>query len=274
MQIDEIKRLLDELGAAPKKSLGQNFLISEGVIGKIVDEVSRCAPRALVEIGPGLGALTRRLSRLSVPFRLIELDQKFAGYWREQGLDVLEADAMRVDWAALNLEQALLVSNLPYQISSSIVIDRSIEPHGVESMILMFQKEVAQRIAARPGSKDYGLLSVIAQNYWKIRALLDAGPRDFYPPPNVASRVLVFQRACADPLLEENGPLFLNFVKAAFSQRRKLLWKNLLQAFRPLKVSPDELKQAVVELGLTENARAENLSPRDFLRLFQAVARV
>lgn len=269
---EEILHRLREMGAEPKRSLGQNFLIAEHVIEKIVNAAKLTSSAALLEVGPGLGALTEGLLLLGRPLRAIELDSRFATYWRVRGLDVVEADALALDWAELKLEpNTLLVSNLPYQISSSLVVDRSIAPFGVEKMILMFQKEVAQRLVARAGTKEYGLLTVIAQSFWSVRLLLEAGPGDFYPPPNVASRVLIFtrdeQEVVADP------QRFLTFVKAAFAQRRKLMAKNLVSGwFGGAKERLPEIEAGLAEIGKGPQARAEELDPAQFRRLYSRLS--
>ena len=145
---DELTARMQSLGIEPKRSLGQNFLISERVVAKIIETVERLgkARPALIEVGPGLGSLTESLLTLEKPLTLLELDKSLARFWRERGGDVMEGDALKLDWRTLNLPQGtLFVSNLPYQISSSLVVERSVEPAGIEVMILMFQKEVAQR---------------------------------------------------------------------------------------------------------------------------------
>ena len=269
MKVEQVKRLMIELGISPNKQLGQNFLVSELVIERIVSQVRRMSFASVVEIGPGLGSLTEKLLEVAneraCPFTLIELDAKLAAYWLGRGLQVHHEDALHVDWQSLQLQKGLLVSNLPYQISSSIVIDRSVFPEGIESMILMFQKEVAQRICARSGSKEYGLLSVIAQSYWKIENLVDAGPKEFYPSPKIASRVLVFSR---DQVAANLDPKYLKFVKAAFAQRRKLLWKNIESFSTSFKISGDKVKAILEESGHSTQVRAENLSPAEFIGLF------
>lgn len=139
-----ILQRLRELGAEPKRSLGQNFLVAEHVIEKILNAVKLTPSSALIEVGPGLGALTEGLAELGRPMKVVELDSRFAAVWRSRGLEVIEEDALALEWKTLNLaSDTLLVSNLPYQISSSLVIERSIDPAGVAKMILMFQKEVA-----------------------------------------------------------------------------------------------------------------------------------
>lgn len=227
MRKEEVLARLEEVGASPKRSLGQNFLVSENVIGKIIDAVKRTAPEDLLEIGPGLGSLTDHLLQLDVEnFVLIELDKTFATYWREKGVQVLEQDALHVDWEKFSdvKEGAVLVSNLPYQISASLVMElSSLERPLFRSMILMFQREVAERIVAAPKTKDYGTLSVLAQNRWKIKKVVDAAPACFHPRPQVASRVLQFD--WSEEGFSSRG--FLKFVKSAFQNRRKLLIKSL-----------------------------------------------
>lgn len=276
---------LRELGVDPKRSLGQNFLVSDLVVERILASAKLFPFSEIVEVGPGLGALTEDLVSLSkdtqAPLTLLELDRNFAQIWHERGEKsglpsrVVEGDALQLDWSTLGLkENALFVSNLPYQISSSLVIERSLEPAGITRMILMFQKEVAQRIAARAKSPDYGLLTVIAQTFWETSTVCEAGPRDFFPPPNVASRVLSFRWRKDNELLASGATAqgFLTFVKAAFSHRRKLLSRNLLgQYFGAFGFKDVELKdvdELFASKGLIATARAEELEPKTFVALY------
>ena len=260
----ELIAKMEELGISPKKSLGQNFLVGKHVVLAITQAAKNLAPKSVVEIGPGLGAITEFLRQDFSDFQVLELDKKLCEYWREKQLRVLEGDALQCDWSALNLsEPACLVSNLPYQISSSIVIDRSIYPHKISSMILMFQKEVAERITASCDDDEYGLLSVIAQSFWKINKVCDAGPREFYPPPKIASRVLQFKALeLSNEYYKQKPEEYLKFVKQAFAQRRKMLTKNL-------NISKEVLSAHLQSLGFRDDVRAEKLSPKDFQKLFE-----
>lgn len=263
---ERLEKTLQELGILAKKSLGQNFLVSDVVIERIINQVKAFAPEQLIEVGPGPGALTYFLRQMDVPLQLIELDRVIAAYWREQGLPVIEEDALRLDWSSFySGKKVVFVSNLPYQISSSIVIERSLEETGVAHMVLMFQKEVAQRIRALPKTEPYGLLSVIAQTFWKTEMVTEAGPRDFSPPPRVASRVLAFSRL---ETTVKNRPAFLTFVKAAFAQRRKLLKSNLSGLLHQKKLTEEQLVAWLTEMGFKETARAEELSPVQFVKLY------
>lgn len=274
---ERLLQKIQQTGTGPKRSLGQNFLISDHVIDRILENAfdfgesvfwsKAGTPSAMIEIGPGLGALTEGLlegtARRGLGFQVIELDRQFAENWRLAGVRVHEIDALQADWQAFQLSpNTRLISNLPYQISSSLVIDRSVWPCGVGSMILMFQKEVAKRIAAKEKSEDYGLLSVIAQLGWEIETVCEAGPQDFYPPPRVASRVLRFRR-CSDAPEEKEFAAFLKFAKRAYAHRRKLLVSNLSSGSE----SRERLESILENMGFSKTVRAEELSPKQLLDL-------
>lgn len=265
-RLKKIKEQLAELGISPKRSLGQNFLIGDSTINKIVDAVKKQSPTTLVEVGPGLGAITEELLKLECPFQVIELDRAFSQMWRERGVNVTEGDAIKIDWSSLSLQEGSgLVSNLPYQIGGHIVVDRSVQPYGLQFMVLMFQKEVAQRIMAQPSTSDYGFLSIVAQSFWELSIVAEAGPGQFYPPPNVSSRVLMFQRK---PQAVEKPEEFVGFVKSAFSQRRKFLVKNLKAILGELGKEKLELVELLQEMGLSDKVRAEELSVEQFNSLY------
>lgn len=264
---NEIIAKLEALGVSAKRSLGQNFLVSKSAITKIIGAAKKLEPEFILEIGPGLGSLTDALKLLNVPLKLLELDSVFAQNWRDQKLEVIEVDALKWDWNLLkNTDKTVLVSNLPYQISSTILIERSIHDKTLKGMVLMFQKEVAERIMAKPKSDNYGLLTVIAQNFWKIDFILEAGPKDFYPAPRVASRVLSFTRRS-----DIEGPRkdFLKVVKAGFTQRRKFLISNLKSLGGS---STDEnLRLIFDDLKLSHQCRAQELSINQWRELTKKI---
>lgn len=251
-----------ELGLSAKRSLGQNFLVSDGVIGRILDAVAEEKPRQVVEIGPGCGALTDLLIPLYPDLMLIELDRDLAEFWRGQGQKVIEADALRLDWSFA--AGRFLVSNLPYQISSSLVIERSLDSEPLQGMVLMFQKEVAQRIRALPRSEHYGMLSVVAQEFWTIETVCDAGSREFKPAPKVSSRVLKF-RPRASTVADRAA--YLAFVKAGFQQRRRVLSTNL--ASLDARYDRARLPEWLAANGKGDKARAEELSPPEIRALYE-----
>jgi 16S rRNA (adenine1518-N6/adenine1519-N6)-dimethyltransferase len=212
-----------------RKRFGQHFLVDSGVIDAIVRAIDPRPGQALIEIGPGLGALTRPLLRMSGQLTVIELDRDLAARWRSvSGLTVIEADALRVDYAAIaRAAQARLriVGNLPYNISTPILFHLLEVADRVEDQHLMLQREVAERLAADPGGKDYGRLSVMLQWRYDIERLLDVPPAAFEPSPRVES-ALVRMRPWPDPPAVDRR-LLGELVTVAFSQRRKLVRHTL-----------------------------------------------
>ncbi len=212
-----------------RKRFGQHFLTDAHVIHRIVDAIHPQAGQALVEIGPGLGAMTLPLLQRCPNFTVIELDRDLATRLRRQpGLTVIEADVLRVDFAALaeTLGQPLrVVGNLPYNISSPILFHLLGAAGRIQDQHFMLQAEVVQRMAAEPCSKSYGRLSVMLQWRYDIESLLDVPPDAFDPPPAVDSAVVRMQPLAHPPLSDSR--LLGELVTCAFSQRRKLLRHTL-----------------------------------------------
>ncbi len=256
-----LEQRLNELKIFAKKSLGQNFLISDHVIQKIINATDEFHCPKIIEIGPGCGALTDLLKEKYQDLILIELDHALIQFWKSQKMTVIEGDALRINWDfALDY---LLVSNLPYQISASIVIERSLDLKPLVGMVLMFQKEVAQRIRANNQSDHYGMLSVIAQEFWTIETVCDAGPRDFKPAPKVASRVLQFKPRETNII---DRQMYLNFVKSCFQQRRRVLSTNISSLSEYFDIS--RLMNWLDQNKKSAKIRAEELSPIEFNSLF------
>ncbi len=212
-----------------RKRFGQHFLVDDFVLGAIVDLIDPQPGQALVEIGPGLGAMTRPLLQRCEALTVIELDRDLAARLRHiQELTVIEADVLRVDFGELAQTMGAplrLVGNLPYNISTPILFhllgwaDRVVDQH------FMLQREVARRMAAAPGGKDYGRLSVMLQWRYAIETVLDVPPTAFDPPPKVESAIV---RMRPLPLADGARPELLSeLVTVAFSQRRKLLRHTL-----------------------------------------------
>ncbi|MBL7544879.1 MAG: ribosomal RNA small subunit methyltransferase A [Bdellovibrionaceae bacterium] len=264
-----VKERLDQFFAhypvEAKKALGQNFLVSEYAVSKMIAALNEFSFESLIEIGPGPGALTDILRTLKKNLTVLELDDFFFQYWAGQNISAIHTDALQWDWKKniLNPGQTILISNLPYQISSSIVIDRSMDETPLQAMILMFQKEVAQKIRMKSKTSEFGMLSVIAQTFWDIETVCDLSPRDFLPAPKVASRVLSFK---AKRTVIESRPHFLTFCKAGFAQKRKLLKKNLLTLN---KMDPEKIIASFQKLNLNETSRAEELAPEQWVALYK-----
>jgi 16S rRNA (adenine1518-N6/adenine1519-N6)-dimethyltransferase len=265
---ERLKVTLAELGIDPKKSLGQNFLISDTVIAKIIKAAENTKPGFMIEIGPGPGALTYHLQNITKNYQLIELDREISQYWRNKGMKLIEADALQLDWKPFFQEARplTLVSNLPYQISSSLVIDRCLDADPLDHMVLMFQKEVAQRIRARQQDELYGMLSVVAQSFWKIETVTEAGPGDFFPAPKVASRVLSFEKK-PSPVADKQK--YFHFVKAAFLHPRKLMASNLGER---MPITKDRAMEILKSMKLPEKARAGELSVQQFVDFYHQLS--
>ena len=213
----------------PRKRFGQHFLVDEALISAIVREISPRPGEPLVEIGPGLGALTQPLLERCGALTVIELDRDLAARWRQrQGVTVVESDVLKVDVRALAdaAGQPLrLVGNLPYNISTPILFHLLPVAGRVRDQHFMLQKEVVDRMAAKPGGKDYGRLSVMLQWRYRIESVLDVPPEAFDPPPRVDSAVVRMLPLAQPPAVDEE--LLSVLVTVAFSQRRKLLRHSL-----------------------------------------------
>lgn len=259
--LERLQKRIEELGVTAKKSLGQNFLVSDGVITKILAALAEEKPEKVLEVGPGCGALTDLLIEKYPNLTLMELDSVFAEFWRSRGQNVIEGDALRLDW---DFDSSYaLVSNLPYQISSSLVIERSLDATPLKAMVLMFQKEVAQRMRAMPQTEHYGMLSVIAQEFWVMETVCDAGPREFKPAPKVSSRVLKFLPRKSE--IHDRAE-YLAFVKACFQQRRRVLSTNI--GALDNRYDKSKLMAWLEQNKKSDKVRAEELSPAEIRSLY------
>ncbi len=260
--------------ARPKKSFGQHFLHEQRYIQLIVSAIAPRAGDSLVEIGPGEGALTLPLLAAAGSLTAIELDGELipglcARATPVGELEVVHADVLKVDLSAMARERGVarlrIAGNLPYYISSPILFHCLEHAAVIEDMHFMLQKEVVDRMAAAPGNKVYGRLSVMLQLACRIEPLFVVPPGAFRPPPKVDSAVVrlrplaVTERHDADPVV------LYNVVRAAFSQRRKTL-SNALKSLMD--------REAITRADVDPGARAETLSPEAFVRLAKVVAGV
>lgn len=241
-----------------KKSLGQHFLKDDSICERIVEALQQSPFQRLLEVGPGGGALTKFLIKIpDIEFKLVEIDKEKVEFltttFPQLKDKITEASILDVD---LPFDQPFtLIGNFPYNISTQIVF-RVIEwREQVETMIGMFQKEVAERICAGPGNKEYGILSVLSQAYFKTTYLFDVDEQAFNPPPKVKSGVIKFEYI-GNPFGIESHRKFLVLVKAAFGQRRKQL-RNPLKPYFKKEVLQDDIF----------TKRAEQLSVADFVGL-------
>ena len=247
-----------------RKRFGQHFLTDGAIIDAIVDLIAPQAGEALVEIGPGLGAMTHPLVARCGQLTVIELDRDLAQRLRAQpGIEVVEADVLQVDFAALAQargQRLRVVGNLPYNISSPILFHLLGVAARVVDQHFMLQKEVVERMAAGPGTKDYGRLSVMLQWRYDIESVLDVGPESFDPPPRVESAIVRMLPLPDAPGVEP--ALLSELVRVAFSQRRKLLRHTLGRW----------LDERGFAGGFDVQRRAEEVPVSDYLALAAALA--
>jgi len=256
-----------------KPKLGQNFLVDPAACAAIVSSLGDVSAHTVVEIGPGAGAITEMLAPRAGRLIAIELDHDLALRLRAQFPDVtvIEADVLTVDFAALREreEKLLVVGNLPYYITSPILLHLFNANHVIRTAVIMMQREVAERILAAPGSSDYGILSATTQLYAQVERILDLPPEAFMPPPQVHSAVLRLTLQSRFAELEVEPKPFLSFLKSGLAQKRKTLAKNLRAAgFRPADVTA-----ALEATGIASMARAEQVDLERMAALFQALAR-
>lgn len=245
-----------------KKFLGQHFLTDEGIARRIVESLSPSA-RNVLEIGPGMGVLTKYLiDRPDTDFHVVEIDRESVAWLHEhyEGLHVLEGDFLKMDLSVLFHDTCAIIGNFPYNISSQILFKVFEQRNRVTEVVGMFQKEVAERVAAGPGSKTYGILSVLLSAFYEIEYLFTVPEHVFNPPPKVKSAVIRLTRNGVTSL-ECDEKLFVQVVKAGFNQRRKTLRNALRQLGMPLDKVPERL------LG----QRAEQLSVEEYVAIVKAI---
>lgn len=252
-----------------RRALGQHFLRDVHLARAIVELVAPTARDLVVEIGPGQGALTGELTRRAGRVIALEVDRELAAGLRARlpAVEVLEADARTWDYAALTRPsggRVLVVGNLPYSVSKPILMALVGARTAVDEMALMLQHEVAERVAAKPGSKVYGSLSVLTQVYCDVRVALRAPPGAFRPPPKVESAVLRLRVLCEPSVAIADEERFHAVVRAAFAQRRKTLGNSLAAG---LGRSAIRVREAIAAAGIDPGRRAETLTLQEFAAL-------
>jgi len=274
-------------GTLKKPKLGQNFLSDEGAAADIVDALGNVSDALVLEIGPGKGALTAALARRAQRLIAIELDRKLAtelryNYRLQPQVEIIEADVLKLDFRTvlnrtigplndlrpLKPSRAHVVGNLPYYITSDILL-RLFEFHDqFDVIVIMVQREVADRIAAAPGTRDFGLLSATAQLYARIDKLFTLPPGAFTPPPKVHSTVLRMKVAPRFEELQVKPADFISFLKSAFAMKRKTLLNNLKRDY-----SEDAVRQALKQTGMRADIRAEALPLEKSAEIFRALTK-
>ena len=245
---------------AARKRFGQHFLHDRHFIARIIEAINPQRGDRLVEIGPGLGALTQPLLAHLGYLDVVEIDRDIVAHlhadYSPDSLTVHEGDALRFDFAALG-DNLRIVGNLPYNISTPLLFHLSEATHHIRDMTFMLQKEVVDRMVAAPGGKDYGKLSVMLQVKFAMQRLFIVPPGAFRPPPQVDSAIVRLQPLGSAAPAIADSKIFAELVSAGFNQRRKMLRQSLKAQLGA---------QAFAELGVNPEARAEQLRVEDFVR--------
>ncbi len=259
----------------PKKFLGQHFLKDQNIAVNIVEslELAGDCP-AVLEIGPGTGVLSKYLLKKNIDFKVAEIDRDSVAYLKENYSQlthrIIEGDILRVDWAGIFKSNFNVIGNFPYNISSQIFFKILENRNRVDQVVCMLQKEVAERIASKEGSKVYGILSVLLQAYYDVQLLFKVPPGVFFPPPKVMSAVIRLKRnqVLSLPCDEQ---LFVTLVKQGFQNRRKTLRNALKRLNLPALTSREPASLSSMKLL---DLRAEQLTVADFIFLTQQIEKL
>lgn len=248
----------------PRKRFGQNFLHDQHVLDRIIAAADFQADDRVLEIGPGPGALTERLLATNLPVLAVEIDRDLGAALQargEENLDVLIGDVLRLDWSELLQNPPYkLVANLPYNISSQILFKALDHRHDFRRLVLMFQKEVGDRLVAEEGTRSYGILSVLMQTWFRVERVVKVPPGAFHPPPKVDSVVLCLEPLAEPRLVLRDEVLYRKLVRGAFAQRRKTLRNSLIGSGWQAEL----LDRAFSETGIAPARRGETLKIEEF----------
>ena len=273
------RHILNAFHLRASKRLGQNFLVDRGVVQGIVDAAELSPADTVLEIGPGIGTLTQGLAETGARVVAVELDKKLPAVLAETLKGYDNVQIVPGDILKLNIPEMLelragerfkVVANLPYYITTPIIMTLLEQRLPIERLVTMVQKEVAVRMTARPGSKDYGALSIAVQYFTVARMVMDVPPRAFMPAPEVTSAVVACHVQDVPTVRPQDEKLFFRLVRAAFGQRRK----TLLNALTGAGLTKEMSRVGLGVAGIAENMRGEQLSLADFARLSDAVGRL
>ncbi|GAA0367272.1 16S rRNA (adenine(1518)-N(6)/adenine(1519)-N(6)) -dimethyltransferase RsmA [Alkalibacterium iburiense] len=275
------KEILEKYNLSAKKSLGQNFIIDTNILENIVSAGDISDETTVIEVGPGIGALTEQLAKKAKHVFAFEIDDRLLSVLDDTlspygNVTILHQDVLDVDLEAFyeehlkDAKEIVVVANLPYYITTPIIM-RFLESHlSVDRMVLMMQKEVASRLSASPGTKAYGSLSIAVQYYMDAHVAFIVPKTVFVPQPNVESTIIRLTRKEKKDVEVKDERLFFTLARAAFVQRRKTLWNNLLKAFGKEEEVKAKLEKGLNQAGIDPIRRGETLSIKEFGELANA----
>lgn len=271
------KGILEKHGFSFKKSLGQNFLIDLNILNRIVDFAELTEDSGAIEIGPGIGALTEQLAKRAKKVVAFEIDQRLLPILKETlepypHVKVIHEDVLKADVKGVISEEfaegqdLMVVANLPYYVTTPIIMKLLTDQLPIRGIVCMLQKEVADRIAAAPGTKDYGSLSIAIQYYTEAKTVMTVPKTVFIPQPNVDSAVIRLTKRPERAVQVKNEEFFFTVVRASFAQRRKTIFNNLSSHFAQTIEKPN-IEKALLDAGIDPKRRGETLSIEEFGRL-------
>lgn len=273
-----IKRMAANYGFVFKKGLGQNFLTSQEILEEIAD-AAEIDGKGVLEIGPGFGVLTNELAKRAAKVLALEIDERLISILEDTlseydnvkviNRDVMKADIREIIATEFGGERISIAANLPYYITTPIITTLIESELPIDNLVVMVQKEVAERIQAKPGSKDYGALSVLCQYHTEPEYIKTVGAELFVPPPKVDSAVIKMKFRKEKAVCVKNEKMFFKTVKAAFSQRRKTILNCLSFNFPHGK---EKLTTILNSLDIDPRRRGETFSLEEFARLSEALA--
>jgi 16S rRNA (adenine1518-N6/adenine1519-N6)-dimethyltransferase len=273
----EIKRIFKDHGLAPKKWMGQNLLVDTMYLGKIVQAARIKRDESVVEVGAGLGVLTEALAGQGAKVWALEVDSGFYGVLQDKFagshlVTLIHTDALKYDFRELaqQIGKLRVVANLPYSISSRLIFMFHENRDIFSSLHILLQKEVAERLVAEPGTKDYGVLTVLLGVSAKVEVLFEIPPKAFFPSPEIISSLVGVQFPDTPPVTVSDSRLLTRLVKASFAGRRKTL-RNTLKNTATLGVASEVIVRAAERAGIDLMRRGETLSPEEFCRFADAI---
>ena len=269
----ELKQVLDINGFSMQKKFGQNFLIDEGVIKRIVDGADITKDDLVLEIGPGIGTMTQYMADAANGVLAVEIDRNLKPVLEDtlyeyHNVEIIWGDILKQDLPAVLSERAQgrrvkVVANLPYYITTPIIMDLLEQRLDIESVTVMIQKEVAVRMQASPGTKDYGALSLAVQYYTKPEVIAKVPPNCFIPRPNVESAVIKLSVLEKPSVEVKDEKLLFKIIRASFNQRRKTLFNGLKNS-PELDIPAEKISAAIEAAGFDASVRGEALTLAEF----------
>jgi len=274
--------ILDKYQLSAKKSLGQNFIIDTNILSNIVDSGNVDEHTVVIEIGPGIGALTEQIAKkakhvygFEIDSRLVSvLDDTLSDY---ENVTIVEQDILEVDLNnfqnqyGIENEKVVVIANLPYYITTPIIMRLLESQLNIDVMVFMMQKEVARRISANPNTKEYGSLSIAIQYFVEAKTLFSVPKTVFMPQPNVDSAIIRLTKKEIQDIEVKDERYLFQVTRSAFKQRRKTLWNNLKNALGKDDDTKDKIKIALKKTDIDASRRGETLNIKEFAKLADAL---